>query len=143
MQRASFLVRVVGAGLCIAAFPENPAAPMLLAGGSILFAAGYSAGTLATNERLFRMVSGPSIIACQGKFVARNSIAQSAGSAFTAAALALSQSYPVYAGLFAGSAATRIVASVAMKVSPSWHSASAVGSGTISEPKSVAGSVGA
>ena len=106
----------------MAAFPANVAAPVLLAAGSVLFSAGGSAGTLAQNERLFRMVSGPSIIACQGKFLAGNGIAQSAGSALTAAALAVSQSYPVYACIFAGSAAARIVASAAMKVSPTWQS---------------------
>ncbi len=125
LHRASFIVRAVACGVCIAAFPGNVAAPVLLAAGSVLFSAGGSAGTLAQNERLFRMVSGPSIIACQGKFLAGNGIAQSAGSAFTAAALAVSQSYPVYACIFAGSAAARIVASAAMKVSPTWRSPAA------------------
>jgi hypothetical protein len=123
LHRASFIARAAACGICLAAFPGNGTAPLLLAAGSVLFAVGYSTGTLAQNERLFRMVSGPSIIACQGKFLAANGVAQSAGSMVTAAALAVSQSYPVYAVIFVSSAAARVVASAAMNVSPTWHSA--------------------
>ncbi len=123
LHRASFIARAAACGVCLAAFPGNGAAPLLLTAGSVLFAAGFSAGALAQNERLFRMVSGPSIIACQGKFLAANGVAQSAGSMVTAATLAVSQSYPVYAVLFVGSAVARVVASAGMKVSPTWHSA--------------------
>ena len=68
--RVSFLMRGSSMLLGLAAFPQNPLAGLIICVVAALAAAGASAGTLSSNERLMRLSPGPDLIRAQGRFVA-------------------------------------------------------------------------
>ncbi len=125
--RASFMLRTVAAASCVAAFPENPFAPMFLLFGAAMFNGAGNAGALATNERLYRLAPPESRVHCQSQFTGATAGSAGAGSLVSAAALALAPPamWAVYTVLYAGSAISRGVAAIRTEVSPSWQSPSA------------------
>ncbi len=124
--RASFVVRAVAAVACAAAIPANPLAPAFLLVGSALFNGGGNAGVLATNERLYRLVPAQARVHYQSRFVGATAAAGGTGAAVCAVALALAPpaAWAVYTVLYAGSAISRMIATIRTEVSASWSSPS-------------------
>ncbi|MFI5259414.1 MAG: hypothetical protein ACHQ01_07395 [Candidatus Limnocylindrales bacterium] len=123
--RASFALRVVAAVCCAVAVPANPVAPAFLLVGSALFNGAGNAGALATNERLYRLAPERSRVHCQSRFVGTTAAAAGAGSLICAAALVVAPAlWPAYTALYAGSAISRLLATVRTEVSASWSSPS-------------------
>jgi hypothetical protein len=125
--RASFLMRAVAAVSCAAAIPVNPVAPLLLLVGAALFNGGGTAGVLATNERLFRLVPTQARVQYQSRFVGGTAAAAGAGAVVCAATLALVPpvAWAAYTALYAGSAVSRTIATLRTEVSATWTSPSA------------------
>jgi MFS family permease len=109
LLRASFLVRGAALLLGLAAHPINPAAPAVLIVVAVLMAAGDSAGQLAANERLFRLATGPGVLAFQSHFVVRN-VGAYAGGVAVSSLIMLSGGYPAFAVLFAAAGIGRFTA---------------------------------
>ena len=122
--RASFLLRAVAAGCCVAAIPANPLAPAFLLVGAALFNGGGTAGGLATNERLYRLAPPQARVHCQSLFVGATATAAGTGSLICAATLALAPpaAWAVYTAMYAGSAISRTIATFRTEVSASWIS---------------------
>ncbi len=122
--RASFIVRAVAAVCCVAAIPANPLAPALLLAGSALFNGGGNAGALATNERLYRLAPPEARVHCQSRFVGATAAAAGGGAAVCATALAVAPpaAWAAYTVLYAGSAISRMIATLRTEVSASWMS---------------------
>ena len=72
-------------------------------------AAGDTAGQLAASERLFRLATGPGVLAFQSHFVIRNVGAYTGGVA-AASAIMLLGGWPAFAILFVGAGAVRLTA---------------------------------
>jgi hypothetical protein len=109
LLRRSFVLRGVALFLGLAAHPLNPAAPAVLVLVAILMAAGDTAGQLAANERLFRLATGPDVLAFQSHFVVRNVGAYTGGVA-AASLIMLLGGWPAFAALFAGAGMVRFTA---------------------------------
>jgi MFS family permease len=122
--RASFLLRAVAAGCCVAAIPANPLAPAFLLVGAVLFNGAGTAGALATNERLYRLAPAQTRVHCQSLFVGATATAAGTGSVICATALALAPpaAWAVYTAMYAGSAISRTIATFRTEVSASWIS---------------------
>ncbi len=99
LLRRSFLLRGVALLLGLAAHPINPLAPAVLMLIAILLAAGDTAGQLAANERLFRLATGPGVLAFQSHFVVKNVGAYTGGVA-ASSLIMLFGGYPAFAVLF-------------------------------------------
>jgi len=113
--------------LGLAAFPGNPLAGLILCVVSAMAAAGASAGTLSSNERLMRLTPGPDLIRAQGRFVAGSAAGITGGQLANAAILAiLPLGYPAFAILFAVSGLTRFVTAARAEVSEAWSSSTRV-----------------
>ena len=109
LLRRSFLLRGFALFLGLAAHPANPFAPVVLVIVAILMAAGDTAGQLAASERLFRLATGPGVLAFQSHFVIRNVGAYTGGVA-AASAIMLLGGWPAFAILFVGAGAVRLTA---------------------------------
>lgn len=120
MLRFSFAIRAGAMAAPLLALPGLAFAPLLMMLSSMLGAIGFASGTLAANERLFRLINGPAVLRQYGRFTARNAGAMTAAQLASGAALALGGGfgYPVYAGLYAVSSGLRIVAMRAMAPRP-------------------------
>jgi len=118
LLRRSFLLRSFALLLGLAAHPANPAAPLVLILIAVLLAAGDTAGQLAANERLFRLATGPGVLAFQSHFVVRNVGAYTGGVA-TSSLIMLLGGYPAFAILFIGAGLGRLAAFRATEVSSS------------------------
>jgi hypothetical protein len=125
--RASFLVRAVAAVCCVAAIPANPLAPAFLLVGAALFNGAGTAGVLATNERLYRLVPAQLRVHSQSRFVGATAAAAGSGAVICATALSLAPpaAWAAYTALYAASAISRTIATVRTEVSASWRSPSA------------------
>ena len=110
LLRRSMMLRGGALMLGLAAHPANPIAPLILLVMAVLMAAGDTAGQLSANERLFRLATGPSVIAFQSRFVIRNVAAYSVG-LLTASGVLLIGGYVAFAILFGGAGAVRLMAS--------------------------------
>ena len=76
---------------------------------AVLMAMGDTAGQLAANERLFRLATGPGVLAFQSHFVVRNVGAYCGG--ITASSLVmLLGGYPAFAALFVAAGIGRFTA---------------------------------
>ncbi len=117
LLRRSMLLRAGALLLGLAAHPANPVAPAILLLMAILMAAGDTAGQLSANERLFRLATGPSVIAFQSRFVVRNVLAYTIG-LLTASGVLLIGGYVAFAILFGGAGSVRLVASRFTELSP-------------------------
>jgi hypothetical protein len=109
LLRRSFLLRGFALFLGLAAHPANPFAPVVLIVVAILMAAGDTAGQLAASERLFRLATGPGMLAFQSHFVIRNVGAYTGGIA-AASVIMLLGGWPAFAILFVGAGAVRFSA---------------------------------
>lgn len=125
--RASFLTRGSAMLLGLAAFPQNPLAGLIICVVAGVAAAGASAGTLSSNERLMRLSPGPDLIGAQGKFVAGTAFGITTGQLANAGILAiLPLGYPAFAILFAVSGLTRYVTAARVEVSEAWSSSTMI-----------------
>jgi hypothetical protein len=125
--RASFLLRGSAMLLGLTAFPQNPLAGLIICVVAAVAAAGASAGTLSSNERLMRLSPGPDLIGAQGKFVAGTAFGITAGQLSNAGILALLPlGYPAFAILFAVSGLTRYATAAQAQVSANWTSSTMV-----------------
>ena len=123
LLRTAYVVRGLGMVLCLAAFPGNGAAAIILVLAETISAVGYQATVLAQTERLFRLTSGPTMVAAQAAFVARNAVA------FTGAGLLLSGitvvaegiGFPAWAAMFVGSAMPRFIAAHGTDAPATWR----------------------
>jgi hypothetical protein len=105
----SFLLRGTALFLGLAAHPINPMAPAVLILVAVLMAAGDTAGQLAANERLFRLATGPGVLAFQSHFVVRNVGAYCGGVALSSIVMLLG-GFPAFAILFAAAGIGRFTA---------------------------------
>ena len=112
MLRNSFGIRALAMSAPLLALPGSVTAPLFLIAASMLGAVGFVYGSLAANEKLFRLISGPAVIRHHAGYLARTSGAMTAGQVVGAAVVALGGplGYPCFAFLYAGSAALRIAA---------------------------------
>jgi hypothetical protein len=117
LLRRSFLVRGVALFLGLAAHPLNPLAPLVLVVVAVLMAAGDTAGQLAANERLFRLATGPGVLAFQSHFVVRTVGAYTSGVAASSLVMLLG-GWPAFAILFVGAGIGRFTAARVTEVSP-------------------------
>ncbi len=116
LLRNSFLLRGVALGLGLAAHPMNPLAPAVLVVVAVLMAAGDTAGQLSANERLFRLATGPGVLAFQSHFVVRNVGAYTGGVTLSSLVMLLG-GYPAFAILFVGAGLGRFAAARSTEVS--------------------------
>jgi len=116
LLRTSFLVRGFALFLGLAAHPINPLAPAVLVVVAILMAAGDTAGQLAANERLFRLATGPGVLAFQSHFVVRTVGAYTGGVAVSSIIMLLG-GYPAFAILFVCAGIGRFTAARVIEVS--------------------------
>jgi hypothetical protein len=117
LLRRSMLLRTAALLLGLAAHPANPLAPAVLLLIAVMMAAGDTAGQLSANERLFRLATGPSVIAFQSRFVVRNVAAYGIG-LLTASGVMLIGGYLAFAILFVSAGSVRFVASRFTELSP-------------------------
>ncbi len=112
LLRFSFAVRAAAMAAPVLALPGLAFAPLLLLLSSVLGAIGFASGTLAGNERLFRLINGPAVLRQYGRYTAANAGAMTSGQLLSGATLALGGGfgYPVYAVLYTLSTALRLVA---------------------------------
>ncbi len=121
--RASFLMRGGSMILGLLAFPDNPAAWLVLCLVAIIASAGAAAGVLSSNERLMRLAPGSDLIRAQGRFVAGTALGITGGQMANAAILAvLPLGYPAFAILFTVSGVTRFITAARAEVSATWSS---------------------
>jgi len=106
LLRRSMLLRGGALVLALAAHPANPVAGLILLVVAVMLAAGDTAGQLSANERLFRLATGPSVIAFQSRFVVRNVVAY-AGGLLAGSGVMLLGGYPAFAVLFAAAGSVR------------------------------------
>jgi hypothetical protein len=125
--RVSFLLRGSSMLLGLTAFPQNPLAGLIICVVAAVAAAGASAGTLSSNERLMRLAPGPDLIRWQGSFVAGSAAGITIGQLSNAAILAiLPLGYPAFAILFAVSGLTRYWTAARAEVSETWSSSTRI-----------------
>jgi len=115
LLRQSFVLRGGALLIGLAAHPVNPLAPLVLVLVAVLMAAGDTAGQLAANERLFRLATGPGVLAFQSHFVARNVGAYTGGVVISSLVM-LMGGYPAFAILFVGAGLGRFTAARATEV---------------------------
>lgn len=120
MLRHSFAIRAAAMITPIFALPGFAFAPVFLVASAMFGAIGFSAGSLAANERLFRLISGPMVIRHHARYLARTSGAMTAGQLVSAGVIAVGGpfGYPAFALLYAASASARIAAFRAAPTGP-------------------------
>jgi hypothetical protein len=108
LLRFSFAVRAIGLSLPLLALPGTLLAPLLMYATSALGGVGFATGQLATNERMFRLVRGPTVIRQHGRMLFRSSAAMTVGQMTGGIVLAIMPiGYPAFAILFGASAGFR------------------------------------
>ncbi len=115
LLRRSFLLRGCALFLGLAAHPANPLAPLVLVMVAILMAAGDTAGQLAASERLFRLATGPGMLAFQSHFVIRNVGAYTGGIAVASSVMLLG-GWAAFATLFVAAGIGRFAAARATEL---------------------------
>ena len=124
MLRNSFAIRAAAMFSPLLALPATPFAPLFLIASAMLGAVGFASGSLAANERLFRLISGPAVIRHHARYLARTSGAMTIGQLLGGAAVIAGAGplgYPAFAALYAASASLRVAAfrqAAAAPVSP-------------------------
>jgi len=116
LLRASQVLRGLALLLGLAAHPANPVAGLVLLVVAVLLAAGDTAGQLSANERLFRLATGPSVIAFQSRFVLHN-VATYAIGLLAGSGVMLIGGFPAFAILFGAAGIVRFGAARATEVS--------------------------
>ena len=112
MLRRSFGVRAVAMVSPLLILPLPALAPVFVICSSMLGAIGFAGGSLAANERLYRLISGPAVIRHHARYLARTSGAMTIGQLAGAGVIAIGGpiSYPAFAALYATSAVVRVIA---------------------------------
>jgi hypothetical protein len=112
MLRSSFSIRALAMALPLLALPGLAVAPLLLMASVVLGAIGFVSGTLAANERLFRMINGPAVLRQYGRFTAATAGAMTGGQLVSMVAIAVGGpfGYASYAGLYGASTGLRLLA---------------------------------
>ncbi len=112
LLRQSFAIRAIALALPVLALPGTFTAPLLMYATASLAAIGFAIGQLASNERLFRLVRGPTVIRQYGRMLFRSSAAMTTGQLVGGVVLAVGSplGYPAFAVLFGASAAMRVIA---------------------------------
>ena len=127
LLRLAYFGLGIGWLLALASFPANPAALLCFVLVALLVSAGGALVQIATNERLFRLVSGPMLFTQQGRFVGITATATAAGQVAEALLLAVAPvGYPVFAALFVSSGGLRLLAAARLPVADSWSDATRV-----------------
>jgi hypothetical protein len=112
LLRSSFWIRALAMASPLLALPGAWFAPVFLIASSMLGAIGFAFGSLAANERLFRLISGPAVIRHHARYLALTSGAMTTGQVASASVVAVAGwlGYPSFAFLYAGSAVLRVIA---------------------------------
>jgi MFS family permease len=112
MLRHSFWIRAVAMALPVLALPGTLTAPFFLIGSAMLGSIGFASGSLAANERLFRLIRGPAVVRQHARYLARTSGAMTVGQLIGAGVVAVGMplGYPAFAALYATSSVLRVVA---------------------------------
>ncbi|HUR17247.1 MAG TPA: hypothetical protein VMZ33_08165 [Candidatus Limnocylindrales bacterium] len=112
MLRHSFWMRAAAMALPLLALPGTMWAPFLMIGTTMLASAGFAAGQLSSNERLFRLIQGPAVVRHHARYLARTSGAMTVGQTIGAGILAVAMplGYPAFAILYATSSTLRVLA---------------------------------
>jgi hypothetical protein len=106
--RFSYAARATAMSLPILALPGSALAPWLMYATAVLGAIGFATGQLAANERMFRLVRGPTVIRQHGRMLFRTSAAMTTGQVVSGVVLAVAPvGYAPFAILFGASAAFR------------------------------------
>ena len=112
MMRQSFAIRAVAMAAPLLALPGASFAPVFLIASSMLGAIGFAFGSLAANEKLFRLISGPAVLRQHARYLGRTSGAMTAAQFVSAGVIAVAGplGYPAFAFLYAGSSVLRMAA---------------------------------
>ena len=112
MLRSSFGIRAVAMLCPLLALPGASFAPLFLILTSVLASIGFVYGSLAGNEKLYRLISGPAVIRQHARYLGRTSGAMTVAQFASAGAVAVAGplGYPAFAFLYVGSALLRVVA---------------------------------
>ena len=112
MLRRSFWIRAIAMALPLFALPGTATAPLLVVASAMLGSIGFSAGSLASNERMFRLIKGPAVVRQHARYLARTSGAMTLGQLAGAGVVAVGMpfGYPAFALLYAVSSALRVAA---------------------------------
>jgi hypothetical protein len=112
MLRRSFAIRAAAVSLPVLAVPGSLLAPFLLYLAAAMASVGFALGQLAANERMFRLVRGPTVIRQYGRMLFRNSAAMTTGQVVSGVVLAAGGpfGYPAFAALYGASAGMRLMA---------------------------------
>jgi hypothetical protein len=112
MLRQSFGIRAVAMASPLLALPVSPFAPVFLIASSMLGAIGFAFGSLAANEKLFRLISGPAVLRQHARYLGQTSGAMTFAQILSAGVIAVGGplGYPAFAFLYAGSTAFRVIA---------------------------------
>jgi hypothetical protein len=111
MLRRSFGIRVLAMVSPLLVLPLPALAPVFVIASGMLGAIGFAGGTLAANERLYRLISGPSVIRHHARYLARTSGAMTVGQLAGAGVIGVAGAVlPAFALLYVTSAAIRVVA---------------------------------
>jgi hypothetical protein len=139
MLRRSFGIRVMAMIAPLLVLPLPAFAPVFVIASSMLGAVGFASGTLAANERLYRLVHGPSVIRHHARYLARTSGAMTLGQLAGAGVIGVAGAvFPAFAVLYATSATIRIVAWRSAGEKPAKTSAADTVNDTAPEPATVA-----
>ena len=112
MLRSSFGIRAMAMTAPLFVLPLPAMAPLFLISSSMLGAVGFVFGSLAANEKLFRLITGPAVIRQHARYLAWTSGAMTTGQVASAAVIAVAGpfGYPAFGLLYVGSALLRVVA---------------------------------
>jgi hypothetical protein len=111
MLRRSFGIRVMAMIAPLLVLPLPALAPVFVIASSMLGAVGFASGTLAANERLYRLIRGPNVIRHHARYLARTSGAMTIGQLAGAGLIGVAGAVlPAFALLYVTSATIRIVA---------------------------------
>lgn len=112
MLRQSFAIRALAMAAPLLALPGAAFAPIFLIASSMLGAVGFAFGSLAANEKLFRLISGPAVVRQHARYLGQTSGAMTAAQFMSAGVVAVGGplGYPAFALLYAGSTVMRVMA---------------------------------
>jgi MFS family permease len=112
MLRRSFAIRALAMISPLLVLPLPALAPAFVIASSMLGAIGFAGGSLAANERLYRLIRGPNVIRHHARFLARTSGAMTIGQLAGAGVIGVAGpvGYPAFAALYATSAVIRVIA---------------------------------
>jgi hypothetical protein len=112
MLRRSFAIRALAMAAPLLALPGAVFAPAFLIASSMLGAIGFASGSLAANEKLFRLISGPAVVRHHARYMFQTSGAMTGAQFASAAVVAIGGpfGYPAFALLYAGSTLLRVMA---------------------------------